>query len=225
MSKKSCQINNNINGAHTVDQSTYPRPSLTVDILTLRYHQSQLEILLIKRSKSPFKNDYALPGGFVDQGERSLDAAQRELKEETGVDVSDMIEVGIADRPDRDPRGWVVSTLFIALISNHTVVQAGDDAQDVQWFRLDQLPTLAFDHSDLIDQGMEKLRDLTLIGPRPLRLLKSPFRIRQVRELYSQLWNRPISPRAFKAWLRKRIAVSKVGPSRFKANQSFKQDW
>lgn len=109
-------------------------------------------VLLIKRGWDPYVGCWALPGGHVDIGETSRAAAARELVEETGVRVTaaDLRQIGTWDQPGRDPRGRYVTVAYHAIVPEGTPIAAGDDAADVRWWPLDNLPRLAFDHADII---------------------------------------------------------------------------
>lgn len=108
--------------------------------------------LLIERGKDPHKGCWALPGGRVDAGETSRDAAARELAEEVGVYVAphELKQVGAWDAPGRDPRGRYVSVAYRLTVDSGTTVEAGDDAKAAQWWPLKDLPPLAFDHADIL---------------------------------------------------------------------------
>ncbi len=119
-------------------------PLLAVDsVITFRNG-----IVLIKRSNPPFQGYHALPGGFVEIGEKVEDAAQREAKEETGLEIEICNLIGIYSDPARDPRGHVVSAAFLA--KGKGLLQSGSDAISVEVFNLDNLPPLAFDHDKII---------------------------------------------------------------------------
>lgn len=109
-------------------------------------------VLLIQRGWDPHKGAWALPGGHVDPGETSRDAAARELAEEAGVYAmpGELTQVGVFDQPDRDPRGRYVTVAYQLTVLPGTIVEAGDDATAVQWWPLSCLPPLAFDHADII---------------------------------------------------------------------------
>ena len=125
-----------------------PRPNLTVDGIIVN---SSREILLIQRGNSPFKGDFALPGGFVEYNECVEDAVLREIKEETSLDCSIRKLVGVYSKPGRDPRGHVVSVVFSLKIVTGAP-KSGDDAAGLKWFPLDGfLPQLAFDHNEIIE--------------------------------------------------------------------------
>ncbi|MEV7595497.1 RNase adapter RapZ [Streptomyces sp. NPDC089922] len=111
------------------------------------------DVLLIERGWAPHEGAWALPGGHVDRGETALQAAVRELEEETGVRVpaSDLREIGVFDRPDRDPRGRYVTAAYLAIVPADTQITAGDDARTARWWPAANLPPLAFDHADILD--------------------------------------------------------------------------
>ena len=207
------------------DNQRYPRPAFTADVVPLRFCGGRLEILLIKRKSVPFRGCYALPGGFVDPNEMPSQAAVRELSEETGLTTIELIESGVFGQPGRDPRGWVVSAAFIGLVDHTASAYAGDDAAQVSWFPIQDLPDLAFDHGEIIEHAKAILRRISLSDTRILKILGPSFRTAQARHLFSQIWQQPISPRPFKAWLRRRAAVHRVGPGRFEPNPSLSPDW
>jgi 8-oxo-dGTP diphosphatase len=130
----------------------YKYPAYTADLVILKDDT----ILLIKRKNPPFQGSWALPGGFVDPGETAEKAAHRELKEETGVKVSKLVHVGRWDKPDRDPRGQVITDAFKAVVTGDVKERAGDDAKEVKWFDVKKLPSLAFDHKDIIVKALKK---------------------------------------------------------------------
>ncbi|MBL8868132.1 MAG: NUDIX hydrolase [Planctomycetia bacterium] len=141
---------------HTYD---YPRPALTVDA-ALVTREARPRVLLIQRAGEPFKGSWALPGGFVEEYERLIDAASRELKEETGIDFTDLEQLYTAGDPGRDPRGWTVSVVYLARVAPEQLTAiAGDDAAAVKWFPLDKLPKLAFDHAMILDRVKTRLAD------------------------------------------------------------------
>ena len=137
----------------------YPRPALTVDVV-IATREARPRVLLIRRNKEPFAGSWALPGGFVDENERLADAARRELAEETGVTGAELEQLYTAGDPGRDPRGWVVSVAYLAQVDPDAVKPvAADDATEVSWFPLDELPPLAFDHAMLLERARVRLAD------------------------------------------------------------------
>ncbi|BBC94997.1 NUDIX hydrolase [Streptomyces rochei] len=109
-------------------------------------------VLLIERGWDPFQGQWALPGGHVDPGETSRVAAARELSEEAGVHAApeELEPIGVFDQPDRDPRGRYVTVAYHLTVIPGTIVEAGDDATNAQWWPLSDLPPLAFDHADIL---------------------------------------------------------------------------
>ena len=137
----------------------YPRPALTVDVVVMT-REPRPRVLLIKRKSDPFAGRWALPGGFVDEGERLADAARRELKEETTLVVDELEQLYTAGDPGRDPRGWTVSVVFLARIdARGAKAKPGDDAGAAKWFPLDSPPPLAFDHAMLLERARWRLAD------------------------------------------------------------------
>ncbi len=129
----------------------YPRPAVTVDIaLFYCATEDNKEILLIKRGSEPFKGQWALPGGFVDEDESLERAAARELEEETGIRRVRLEQFGAFGDPGRDPRGHTVSVGFTGCLKKRPEVKASDDAEEARWYPVMQLPPLAFDHKKLV---------------------------------------------------------------------------
>ena len=133
----------------------YPRPCVTVDCVVVFQRHDQVELLLIQRAQDPFKGQWALPGGFLDIDETLEQAAQRELQEETGVKIENLSFVGVYDKVDRDPRDRVISNAFLAKTQSKPAVQAADDATNAEWFDVNSLPELAFDHSKIVSDALQ----------------------------------------------------------------------
>lgn len=127
-----------------------PTPRLSADVVVIRAESDVPKLLLIRRGGPPFKGAWALPGGFLEGRETLEDCARRELREETGLDVEALREVGSFSDPDRDPRGRVVSIAFWTMINEDVDVEAGDDAADARFFPINELPDLAFDHAAIV---------------------------------------------------------------------------
>ncbi|RKD90498.1 NUDIX domain-containing protein [Mangrovibacterium diazotrophicum] len=136
----------------------YPRPALTTDGIVLKKESKQL--LLIQRGIEPYKGKWALPGGFMEMDELLVDACKRELMEETGLEVLELTQFTAADKVDRDPRGRTISILFYGYVAEDAVVKGGDDAAKAEWFPIDDLPELAFDHADLIARFKREILSL-----------------------------------------------------------------
>lgn len=138
----------------------YPRPAISVDIVVLRRRGDVLEVALIRRLRPPYEGCWALPGGFMDIDESVEAAAARELREETGLIAPSLKLIGPFSAVDRDPRGRVVSIAFVTVIDAQQIPRAGDDAAEVQWFAIGELPPLAFDHARILEAGLEVSRSL-----------------------------------------------------------------
>ena len=130
----------------------YPRPAVTADIVVLKKNAEGYSVLLIERKHAPFAGSWALPGGFLNMDETLEEAALRELQEETGITGIALQQFHTFSKVNRDPRHRTITTVFIGFADETTPApQAGDDAAKAQWFNLESLPPLAFDHGLVID--------------------------------------------------------------------------
>lgn len=136
----------------------YPRPAVTTDCVVFGIDGQNLKVLLIERGQEPYKGHWAFPGGFLNMDETAEQCAVRELKEETGLDLHDLKQIGAFSAVDRDPRGRVITIAFYAL-TRPSAVQGGDDAAEARWFALNELPPLAFDHDSILREARMKLRE------------------------------------------------------------------
>lgn len=135
----------------------YPRPAVTADIVLFHAAKTGLEVLLIRRAKEPFKDQWALPGGFVDENESLEDAAARELLEETGLRRARFKQVGAFGDPGRDPRGHTVSIAFAAILKSRPQAEGSDDAKEAAWHPVKRLPKLAFDHKKIVRAALKEM--------------------------------------------------------------------
>ena len=145
------------------DASKWPHPAVTADIAIFRESSKGAEVLLIQRGNHPYKGCWALPGGFAEPGETIEQVAARELWEETGVSDASLQLLGVYSEPGRDPRGWVVTLVYVAGLPAGAVPVAGDDAAAVQWFGIEDalaLPNLAFDHDRILADAWAKISDV-----------------------------------------------------------------
>lgn len=138
----------------------YPRMLVTVDaVIFLKDDDSTYKILLIKRKNPPYKGKYALPGGFPETDELLMDAAIRELHEETGLKMNELEQLAAFDAVDRDPRDRNISIAYYGLTSpKNAKLNAGDDAAEAHWIPLNNLPELAFDHKEVIELAARRLQ-------------------------------------------------------------------
>lgn len=131
----------------------YPMIFLTVDILVFDINPVEKKLLLIQRDKTPFYEQWAFPGGFVDIDETLEEAAARELQEETGLENIVLKQFYSFSAIDRDPRHRAVTVVYYGFVDNgNNEVRAGDDARNAKWFSLNDLPSLAFDHNEILEK-------------------------------------------------------------------------
>jgi 8-oxo-dGTP diphosphatase len=185
-----------------------PRPvSLAVDLVVLTVRDGQLQVLLVTRGIEPFVGRLALPGGFVLDDEDLLDAAERELAEETGIAGLrvHLEQLATYGRPGRDPRGRVVAVAHLALVPDAGTPVAGSDAADATWTPVDDVlragsrrrPALAFDHDRILADGVERARAKREYTPLATAFCPDPFTINELRRTYEAVWSAPLDPRNF----------------------------
>ncbi|EKU97100.1 ADP-ribose pyrophosphatase [Leptolyngbya sp. PCC 7375] len=187
----------------------YPRSALAVDCLVFGLDEdNSLKLLLIQRSQKTFKGKWALPGGFVQlDKDASLEAAARRvLRKETGIDSKGVFleQLYTFGSEKRDPREWTTSVIYYALINlNEYKLKASTDASDVQWFVIDNLPSLAFDHTEIVEMGINRIRGKVRYQPIGFELLPKKFTLGQLQTLYETILNEKLDRRNFFRKLRK----------------------
>lgn len=134
----------------------YPRASVTADAVLFAEKDGQIYVLLIQRGNDPYKGYWAFPGGFLNMDETVAHCAERELEEETGIVLTGMQLVGIYSDVERDPRGRVVTAAYAAM-TTMPEANAADDATAAQWWPLNNLPELAFDHDVILEDAKRVL--------------------------------------------------------------------
>jgi len=192
----------------------YQKPSVTVDMVLLCYNKNtdQIKVLLIQRRGNPYRNSWALPGGFISPNESTGDSVIRETKEETGVTISEknIEQLHTFSTPDRDPRGWVITVSYLAFIGE-AILSAGDDANQARWFSLERKnnrlhltsgdtkiildlktqaslgeDTLAFDHSQIIIKAFNRIVNKMNHEPQVLQVLGDTFTITEARKVFAK---------------------------------------
>ena len=177
----------------------YPRPALTVDCVVFGIDDEDLKVLLIERNLEPFMGAWALPGGFVHMEETLIEAARRELREETGLERVFLEQLFTFGEVDRDPRGRVVSVAYYALVRllDHRV-QAATDARDASWFSAWDTPPLAFDHESILQLALARLKGKVRYQPIGFELLPKKFTLSQLQRLYEIVLSRELDRRNFR---------------------------
>lgn len=180
----------------------YPRPAVTVDLVIFTIAENDLKVLLIRRAREPFKGKWALPGGFIEMEEALETAAARELEEEVGVSDVYLEQLYTFGEPKRDPRGRTISVSYFALVdATQQTIRAADDAADARWHSVFKPPRLAFDHRQILDYAVWRLRnkiEWTTVG---YELLPKKFTLSELQRVYEIILQKPVDKRNF----RKRI--------------------
>jgi len=173
---------------------------VAVDAVVFGYFdEKDLQVLLIKRNIEPFKNGWALPGGLVMDDENLDDAVKRELYEEAGIKPDFLEQLFTFGNVGRDPRNRVVSIAYLSLVNpSYHELFADSDADDAQWFGVNQLPKLAFDHQAIIDVGLKRLRTKLQYQPIGFNLLNEEFPFSDLENLYKTIIGKEIDRRNFR---------------------------
>jgi 8-oxo-dGTP diphosphatase len=179
----------------------YPPFAVTVDLVVLTVRANELSVLLIRRGIPPYPGRWALPGGFVGIGEDLPAAAARELAEETGLPepAGHLEQLASYGRPDRDPRGRVVTVAWLALLPDLPTPVAGTDAAEAAWVPVTRLTPgqLAFDHDRILTEGLDRARSKLEYTPLAAAFCPAEFTVAQLREVYETVWGTRLDPRNF----------------------------
>lgn len=181
---------------HTYD---YARPAITVDCIIFGFDNNNLKVLLTKRAIDPFLGKWAFPGGFINVDETADDCARRKLDEEAGLKDIFMEQLYTFSDVNRDPRERVISIAYYALVrSTDYITKNGVDIEDVQWFALEDIKDLAFDHSKILDTAMERLKGKIRYRPIGFELLPTTFTLPDLHRLYETILQRDIERANFR---------------------------
>jgi 8-oxo-dGTP diphosphatase len=173
--------------------------NLSVDCVVFGFERTRLEVLLVQRAIAPSLGMWALPGGFIQLQEQVIPAAGRILQATTSLEGIYQEEVGVFDRPDRYPGRRVITIAHFALVSPENYSLApGTDTRAARWFELSQLPRLAFDHQEIIDGALEKLRKRIRQGPIGFELLPAKFTLPRLQSLYEAILGTSLDKRNFR---------------------------
>lgn len=188
-SKTGEDLKDDQNFLKTYDSNIYPKPSVTVDIIICTITHDMVRVLLIKRKHPPFRDCWAIPGGFVEIAkEETLEqAAARELQEETGLKNVYIEQLKTYGDPKRDPRTRVITVAYYALIPEHRMnkIKAGDDAKEAEWFPLRWLPeNLAFDHKKILTDALQRLQGKIMYAPIAFEFIPKLFIWSELQAIY-----------------------------------------
>jgi len=173
---------------------------IAVDAIVFGYSKNDgVAVLLIQRKYEPFKNSWAIPGGFVLENESLEEGVKRELMEETGISVNYLEQLYTFGEPGRDPRQRIVSVAYFGLVkaSLYQQLKASTDAENAKWFSIKKLPSLAFDHKEILTVAIDRLRTKVRYQPIGFELLDKKFPFSDLEKLYTALLDREINRRNF----------------------------
>jgi len=137
----------------------WPRPMVTADAAVFAFLDGKPKLLLVQRKHEPYQGYWALPGGFVEIEEDLPEAAARELAEETGLKNVPLDQLHTFGKPGRDPRGRTITVVYFGIAGKDwQQVRAADDAAEVQWFDIQSLPQMAFDHNEIARCAIKRLK-------------------------------------------------------------------
>ena len=189
-------------------QYQYPHPAVTTDVVIFSIRDNDLKLLLIKRGGTPFKGKWALPGGFVQLDESLEEGARRELQEETGLSGVYLEQLYTFGEPKRDPRERVITVAYYALIPSEQVsLCAATDAEAVGWFGMDELPPLAFDHTDIVRMAHERLAAKLDYSTIAFQFMAAEFTLTELQSVYEIILQDDIDKRNFRKWV---LAMEKI---------------
>ena len=173
---------------------------IAVDAIVFGYQNNQLYVLLIQQKFGTETSYWALPGGLVQNQESLHEAVNRELKEETNVELNYLEQLyTFGDKIDRDPRNRVISVAYFALVdSSKLEIKADSDAENVQWFAVDKIPNLAFDHNSMITNAINRLKSKLSYQPIGFDLLPKSFLFSDLENLYCTILEKEIDRRNFR---------------------------
>lgn len=196
----------------TYDPTIYARPNTSVDTVIFTILKSDLHVLLVKRALHPFKGYWSLVGGFIDVAQdATLEAtAKRKLQEKTGVTTPYLEQFATIGNNDRDPRGWSVTTVYFALIPNHTIdLKAGNGTLDSQWAKVTNgtvSEPLAFDHAEILHGCYDRLRSKVLYTSLPIHFMPAHFTLSDLQKVYEIIIAKKIEHKSF----RRRILAAEI---------------
>ena len=198
---------------------TYPHPAVSADVVLFTIQDEQLRVLLIKRASDPFKNTWALPGGFVEIDEELEQAALRELGEETGISGVYLEQLYTFGQPGRDPRERVITVAYYAMVPpDRTTLHPASDAKDANWFPCADLPPLAFDHPRIITLALQRLTSKIEYSTIALQFMPAAFTLGELQRVYEIIQGEPLDKRNFRKKILADGFIADTGTQRRQGN-------
>jgi len=177
----------------------YEQPGVTVDLVIFTVSEEKLKVMLVKRASQPFSGCWSVPGGFLRKDESLEDAAFRVLEEKAGVKKVYLEQLYTFGKPDRDPRDRIITVTYIALIPWKSLAQpVSKNVIDVAWFSVDDVPDLAFDHREILDFAVQRLRAKAGYSSIVYGLLPERFRLSDLQKIYEIIMNQKFDKRNFR---------------------------
>lgn len=177
----------------------YELPGVTVDLVIFTVNKDALKVMLVKRAEEPFAGQWSLPGGFLKVGESLEEAALRVLQEKTGVQDVYLEQLYTFGDPERDPRARVITVTYFALIPwKRLAAPESQKVSDVTWQTIDRLSRLAFDHKEIINYAVQRLRAKAGYSNIVYGLLPEQFRLSDLQKMYEIILNKPLDKRNFR---------------------------
>lgn len=215
--------------------SSYKNPALAVDLVVFGYHEQTLSVLLLNRKEEPFKDQWTLPGAFLQMEETFQQTCSRVLETKLGMDDVFVEQLFSFDDPARDPRGRVISVTYYALVNPHKLeITAGKMANDVKWFNVKKIPALGFDHKEIFNKALQRLKSKILYFPVGFELLDELFTMTELHDLYECILGINIDRRNFRRKIldsayiintgQKREGLQNRHPDLYKFNKRLKQN-
>ena len=197
----------------------YPHPAVTTDVAVFTIRDQQLKLLLVQRAGEPYQGMWALPGGFLDIDEDLEACAKRELEEETGIRGVYLEQLYTFGAPNRDPRERIISVTYYALVPSDCLqLKAASDAADAQWFALDQMPALAFDHQQIIALAHDRLAAKLDYSTIAFQFMPETFTLGELQTVYEILLNEPLDKRNFRKKILALKQIEEIGELRRTGN-------
>jgi len=197
----------------------YPHPAVTTDVAVFTIRDQQLTLLLVQRAGEPYQGMWALPGGFLDIDEDLEACAKRELEEETGISGVYLEQLYTFGMPNRDPRERIISVTYYALVpSDRLQLKAASDAADAQWFTLDQMPPLAFDHQQIIALAQSRLAAKLDYSTIAFQFMPETFTLSELQAVYEILLNEHLDKRNFRKKILSLKQIEETGELRRTGN-------